>query len=78
MNNLFFERPILNSPYDYPKRYGELDDQGQYAGCASRTISMPLVESVRGAHPTCFINMTIEDATPHRSQSKGAVPYIAP
>jgi len=29
MNNLFFERPILNSPYDYPKRHWELDDQGQ-------------------------------------------------
>jgi type III restriction enzyme len=29
MNNQFFERPILNSPYDYPTRYWELDDQGQ-------------------------------------------------
>ena len=27
--NLFFERPILNSPYEYPTRYWELDDQGQ-------------------------------------------------
>jgi type III restriction enzyme len=25
----FFERPILNSPYDYPVRHWELDDQGQ-------------------------------------------------
>jgi hypothetical protein len=25
----FFERPILNSPYEYPSRYWELDDHGQ-------------------------------------------------
>ncbi|MBF0495820.1 MAG: DEAD/DEAH box helicase family protein [Deltaproteobacteria bacterium] len=25
----FFEQPILNSPYDYPGRYWELDEQGQ-------------------------------------------------
>jgi type III restriction enzyme len=29
MNNQFFERPILNSPYEYPARYWELDPQGQ-------------------------------------------------
>jgi type III restriction enzyme len=29
MNNLFFEHPILNSPYDYPSRHWELDEQGQ-------------------------------------------------
>ena len=27
--NPFFDRPILNSPYGYPARYWELDDQGQ-------------------------------------------------
>ena len=25
----FFERPILNSPYEYPNRHWELDDAGQ-------------------------------------------------
>jgi hypothetical protein len=25
----FFERPVLNSPYEYPARHWELDDQGQ-------------------------------------------------
>ncbi|MCY4425887.1 MAG: hypothetical protein OXC05_02495 [Halieaceae bacterium] len=25
----FFERPILNSPYDYPSRHWELDESGQ-------------------------------------------------
>ena len=29
MKDLFFEHPILNSPYDYPARYWELDAQGQ-------------------------------------------------
>lgn len=29
MSNLFFERPVLNSPYDYPKQYWELDEHGQ-------------------------------------------------
>ncbi len=29
MVNDFFEHPILNSPYDYPSRHWELDDQGQ-------------------------------------------------
>ena len=27
--NPFFDRPILNSPYGYPARHWELDDQGQ-------------------------------------------------
>ncbi len=29
MDNQFFEKPILNSPYEYPTRHWELDDQGQ-------------------------------------------------
>ena len=29
MENRFFEKPILNSPYEYPERHWELDDQGQ-------------------------------------------------
>src|SRR6266852_1754653 len=29
MTNPFFDRPILNSPYAYPVRHWELDDQGQ-------------------------------------------------
>jgi len=29
MTDQFFERPILNSPYDYPVRHWELDAQGQ-------------------------------------------------
>ena len=29
MTNQFFEKPILNSPYQYPKRHWELDSTGQ-------------------------------------------------
>src|SRR6202167_775383 len=29
MDNHFFERPILNSPYSYPERHWELDSEGQ-------------------------------------------------
>lgn len=29
MDNQFFEKPILNSPYDYPSRHWELDEAGQ-------------------------------------------------
>ncbi len=29
MSNPFFEHPILNSPYDYPRRHWELDEHGQ-------------------------------------------------
>jgi len=29
MDNRFFEKPILNSPYEYPVRHWELDDDGQ-------------------------------------------------
>jgi type III restriction enzyme len=29
MENLFFERPILNSPYERPQQHWELDHQGQ-------------------------------------------------
>ena len=29
MDNPFFERPILNAPYQYPSRHWELDDTGQ-------------------------------------------------
>ena len=29
MDNRFFEKPILNCPYEYPAKHWELDDQGQ-------------------------------------------------
>jgi type III restriction enzyme len=32
MDNQFFERPILNSPYEYPTQHWQLDDTGQPTG----------------------------------------------
>lgn len=29
MSDTFFEQPIINSPYDYPSKHWELDDEGQ-------------------------------------------------
>ncbi len=29
MDSRFFDRPILNSPYDYPSRHWELDEDRQ-------------------------------------------------
>lgn len=29
MDSQFFEKPILNSPYEYPARHWELDESGQ-------------------------------------------------
>ena len=41
MDNRFFERPVLNSPYEYPTRHWELDDEGQ--------PTQEIIESRRGA-----------------------------
>ena len=41
MVNQFFEAPILNSPYEYPSRHWELDDDGQ--------PTQRIIESRRGA-----------------------------
>ena len=32
MSNLFFEKPILNSPYECPTQHWELDETGQPTG----------------------------------------------
>lgn len=32
MSNPFFERPIVNSPYEYPHQHWELDESGQPTG----------------------------------------------
>ncbi len=31
MSESFFEKPIFNSPYEYPRRHWELDEPGQAA-----------------------------------------------
>jgi len=37
MDESFFERPILNSPYAYPARHWELDEHGQPTNCIIET-----------------------------------------
>jgi hypothetical protein len=46
--DIFLERPILNSPYAYPDRHWELDDDGQPTN--------KIVESRR-----CFITLPQRD-----------------
>src|SRR3977135_4598517 len=41
MSNPFFDQPILNSPYEYPRRHWELDEAGQ--------PTQRIVENRRGA-----------------------------
>jgi hypothetical protein len=41
MSNPFFDHPILNSPYEYPRRHWELDEAGQ--------PTQKIIESRRGA-----------------------------
>ena len=41
LSNAFFDRPILNSPYEYPIRHWELDETGQ--------PTQKIIESRRGA-----------------------------
>ena len=37
MSNPFYERPILNSPYEYPDQHWELDPSGQPTGKLAET-----------------------------------------
>src|SRR5262245_60809309 len=41
MSNPFFDKPILNSPYEYPRRHWELDEAGQ--------PTQKIIETRRGA-----------------------------
>ena len=41
MGNPFFDRPIINSPYEYPSQHWELDEEGQ--------PTQRIIESRRGA-----------------------------
>lgn len=37
MSNAFFERPIVNSPYEYPRKHWQLDESGQPTGALLET-----------------------------------------
>ena len=60
MPNRFFDQPILNSPYEYPKRHWELDESGQ----PTRRV----LDSRRGAK---FVT-PIPKPKKHKKQKKGS------
>ena len=39
MSDEFFNKPILNSPYEYPRRHWELDENGQPTQKIKETVS---------------------------------------
>ena len=42
----FFDRPIPNSPYDYPTRYWELDEAGQPTQTSTMTLGFMTSKSI--------------------------------
>ena len=67
MENPFFDRPIINSPYEYPSQHWELDGEGQ--------PTQRIIESRRGAE---FITPIPNPQAPAKGKGKGktgAVPY---
>ena len=63
MANTFYERPILNSPYEKPRFHYPLDDHGQPLG-------LPPVESRR---PSKFI-VPVPQARRRAARAQGALP----
>jgi len=50
MTDQFFEKPILNSPYEYPRSHWELDESGQ--------PTQKVAETRRRAECSATIGMT--------------------
>ena len=63
MANTFYERPILNSPYERPRFHHPLDDHGQPLG-------LPPVQSRR---PSKFI-VPVPQARRRVARAQGALP----
>jgi len=61
--NTFYERPILNSPYERPRFHHPLDDHGQPLG-------LPPVQSRR---PSKFI-VPVPQARRRAARAQGALP----
>lgn len=59
MSNDFFERPTLNSPYEYPGRHWELDDEGQ-----------PTQKIVHTRRPASFITPIPKPKTRRSTQAE--------
>src|SRR5262249_24586435 len=80
MDNRFFERPILNSPYEPPARHWELDAEGQ--------PTQQIIESRRKAEfvspipkprkrkATAQQELEIEDRDPQETQKYNPTPVI--
>ncbi len=65
MADSFFERPILNSPYEVARRRHALDDEGQL-------LDMPPIEGrprVEVLHASPEAAKSQEGAAPHRGRS---------
>ena len=62
MENQFFERPILNLPYDYPAHHWELDESGQ--------PTQKVVDSRRSA------DFVTPIPKPHKQQGKVEQPSL--
>jgi hypothetical protein len=45
MSNPFFDHPILNSPYECPRRHWELDEAGQTPCSSTASNSKPAMRS---------------------------------
>lgn len=62
MSNEFFEKPILNSPYDYPQRHWELTEEGQ-----------PTTEIIESRRPVSLITPIPK---PKKKKSKGQLDIV--
>jgi type III restriction enzyme len=83
MNNPFFERPILNSPYRYPGRHWELDVTGQPTGQTSDTrrraeFITPIPKPKKRKAPKGQSDLELNDATglSTKSQKYDPTPII--
>ncbi len=71
MDNPFFDKPILNSPYDYPARHWELDEHGQPTQQIIETrrraefitpIPKPKKRKGKGEQKQLFVDVTVSTA----------------
>ena len=85
MNDGFFDRPILNSPYEYPARHWELDESGQPTHRTldrRRDVSfvtpIPVAKKAKGAQRTLIFDeeaarVAIEDQQYELAQTINSV-----
>jgi len=64
MNPSFFEKPILNSPYELPRQHWELDDSGQ-----------PTQKIIQTRRQAKFISPIPKPRNPRPGRSGARVPF---